>query len=268
MLFLCLVKLKLYITFRCLAVMFEISYTTATSYFNFMIDLLQQSLPVPWPPQEIIRKSVPYCFKKYKNTRVVLDCSETRVESPSCAVCRIKLYSHYKSGYTIKYLIGISPSGLIIFISVVYGGRASDSFIVRNSEVLNKAEFSDAVMTDKGFEIEEDCQTLLSVKLIRPPFLRKKAALKKSEALENESIASARVHVERVIQRMKTYTILKKQTMSWELANRADKILHVVCGLVNLQKPIIQAKRGESKKSFMKHTLTSTNEVQKRLSSH
>jgi len=264
MLFLCLVKLKLNITFRCLAVMLEISYTTATSYFNFMIDLLQQSLPVPWPPQEVIRKSVPYCFKKYKNTLVVLDCSETRVESPSCAVCRIKIYSHYKSGYTIKYLIGISPSGLIILISVVYGGRASDSFIVQNSAVLNKLEYSDAVMTDKGFKIEEDCEALLGVELICPPFLRKKAALEKSEALENESIASARVHVERVIQRMKTYSILK-HTIPWELVNRADKIVHVICELVNLQRPIIEAERGQSKKSLIQHTLTSTDEVQKRL---
>jgi len=46
-LFLCLVKLKLNLSFTCLAVMFQISRTTAVAYFNFMIDLLQQSLPVP-----------------------------------------------------------------------------------------------------------------------------------------------------------------------------------------------------------------------------
>jgi hypothetical protein len=64
-------------------------------------------------------------------------------------------------------------------------------------------------MTDKGFEIEEDCEDLLGVSLIRPPFLQKRTELTKSEAVENETIASARVHVERVIKRMKTYTILK-----------------------------------------------------------
>jgi hypothetical protein len=54
MLLLTLMKLKLKLTFTCLAVMFQVSQTTVASYFNFMIDFLQQSLPVPWPSQEIV----------------------------------------------------------------------------------------------------------------------------------------------------------------------------------------------------------------------
>ena len=146
----------------------------------------------------------------------------------------------------------------------MYGGRASDSFIVRDSRVLNKLEYSDAVLSDKGFEIEDDCNNLLGIQLIRPPFLRKQSKLSKSQAIENETIASARVHVERVIQRIKIYYILK-HTMSWELVNRVDKTVHVICGLVNLQKPIINAERGQSKKLSIAHALKTVTDVPKQL---
>ena len=96
-------------------------------------------------------------------------------------------------------------------------------------------------MTDKGFTIDEDCNDA-AIELIRPPFLGKRKKLTKYEVQQNESIASARVHVERVIQRMKTFAILK-HTFPWELVNRADNIVHVICGLVNLQSPIIDFER-------------------------
>lgn len=242
MLLLCLIKLKLNLSFKCIAVMFQISPTTTASYFNFMIDLMYKCMPIPWPSQEIIRRNLPPSFKrKFGNTRVVLDCSETSVETPACVSCRIKIYSHYKGGSTIKFLIGIAPNGLIIFISKLYGGRASDAFITRDCGILKKLDFSDAVMVDKGFLIEDDCDDF-GIHLIRPPFLRQKKHLTKGEAVENELIAKARVHVERAIQRIKLYEILKYR-MSWDLVGRADQILHVVCSLVNLQTPIIDPDR-------------------------
>jgi len=123
----------------------------------------------------------------------------------------------------------------------LYGGRASDSFITRDSGILEKLEFSDAVMVDKGFLIEEDCDDF-GIHLIRPPFLSQQKYLTKGQAMENELIAKARVHVERAIQRIKLYNILKHR-MSWDLVGRADQILHVVCSLVNLQNPIIDPDR-------------------------
>ena len=34
---------------------------------------------------------------------------------------------------TIKFLVGISPSGFITFLSSSYGGQASDKFITKDS---------------------------------------------------------------------------------------------------------------------------------------
>lgn len=64
--------------------------------------------------------NIPYCFEKYKNVRIVLDCTEITVQKPKCLSCRIKLYSTYKSNFTIKYLIGKSSAGLITFVIKPY----------------------------------------------------------------------------------------------------------------------------------------------------
>ena len=59
-------------------------------------------------------------------------------------------WSDYKYHSTIKYLIEITPSSAISYISNSYGGRASDSFIVKNSGVLNFIQPGDQVMADRG----------------------------------------------------------------------------------------------------------------------
>ena len=61
------------------------------------------------------------------------------------------MYSHYKSAHTCKYLIGVAPTGLVIFLSDGYGGRSSDPFITNDSGILEKLEAGDVVLADKGF---------------------------------------------------------------------------------------------------------------------
>ena len=46
------------------------------------------------------------------------------------------------------------------------------------------------------------------VKLIRPSFLKDKVQFSENDAVENADIASARVHVERLNQRLKVFEIL------------------------------------------------------------
>jgi hypothetical protein len=88
---------------------------------------------------------------------VVLDCAELPIEKSKCLRCRILTYSNYKGRHTAKFDVRIAPSGLITNISKVYGGRASDKFIVNHSGILRKLNFRDAVMVDKGYKIEKEC---------------------------------------------------------------------------------------------------------------
>ena len=50
---------------------------------------------------------------------------------------RAQNYSNYKSTNTIKYLIGITPSGGISFLSAGWGGKASYKLITFNSGFLD-----------------------------------------------------------------------------------------------------------------------------------
>ena len=62
----------------------------------------------------------------------------------------------YLAHTTLKGLIGIAPSGAIIFLSQLYTGSISDGEIVERSGILD-LPFSegDDIMADKGFAIED-----------------------------------------------------------------------------------------------------------------
>ena len=66
------------------------------------------------------------------------------------------LWSDYKHHTNINILVCITPNGAISWVSLAYGGRASDAYIVRNSGFLDLLEFYDQMMTDKGFKIKTD----------------------------------------------------------------------------------------------------------------
>lgn len=83
----------------------------------------------------------------------------------------------YKGKHTIKFIVGISPDGLITFVSDVYSGKASDKHnIFVENNILEKCDIGDGVMADKGFLIEEECSRA-GVKLFRPSFLKKNKQL-------------------------------------------------------------------------------------------
>jgi len=92
---------------------------------------------VYWPSRQEISLNTPYCFDKFTNVRVILDCTEVSLQRPTCLTCRIKCYSNYKSTYTLKFLIGI-PAGIITYISKPYGGRCSDKAIFEQSNLVEK----------------------------------------------------------------------------------------------------------------------------------
>ena len=59
------------------------------------------------------------------------------------------MYSSYKSGFTIKYLIAVAPLGFITFVSKAFGGRTSDGIGTNSSGFLNLIEPGDEIMSDK-----------------------------------------------------------------------------------------------------------------------
>lgn len=167
---LCLTKLKLNMSYAALSVLFGVGDDTCSNYFRHTVQVLANVLQgiVYFPSKEEILNNIPKCFRKYTHTRIVLDCAEAPVEKPKCLRERILTYSHYKGRHTLKFLVGVSPGGMITFLSPMFGGRASDKKIVNDSKVLDKCEYGDGVMLDKGFRIDQEC-LVRNLRLIRPP---------------------------------------------------------------------------------------------------
>ncbi|KAK3922778.1 LOW QUALITY PROTEIN: 3-oxoacyl-[acyl-carrier-protein] synthase 3 protein 2 [Frankliniella fusca] len=177
---------------------------------------------------------MPIASRNHRNTRIVFGCAETPIEKSKCL--KILTCSNYKGRQTAKFDVGVAPSGLVTHISQAYGGRASDKLIVNDSGILDKLIYNDAVMTDKGFKIEQEC-LLRNLILHRPPFVYQKKQMMRAEALKCAEIARARVHVERVIQRLRDFQFLC-DPIPWEFLPFLD-ILIIAAAMENLGPPVL-----------------------------
>ena len=92
-------------------------------------------------------------------------------------------FSLYKNHNTYKGLIGILPTGAVVFVSDLYPGAISDKELTWRYGILDMLDKGDAVMVDRGFDIEEDL-ILRGVRLNIPPFLRVKQQLNQAELVE------------------------------------------------------------------------------------
>ena len=180
---------------------------------------------------------MPQSFKDtYPQTRVIIDCTELFIEMPSSLRSQSKTYSNYKHHNTAKGLVGISPSGMITFVSDLYSGRRSDKEATKDCGILSLLEENDSIMADKGFDIENILPKNISLNI--PPFLRESEHLSLEEETEIRRIPALRIHVERAIRRIKCFRILK---MEFALSMAADlKKIWIICSnLCNFLPPII-----------------------------
>ena len=200
-----------------------------------------QQIPI-WPSKNVINRHMPKCFREsYGSTRIILDCTEIFIETPSHFGVQSQTYSNYKSHNTAKGLLGISPNGFVTFVCDLVPGRMSDKEVTENSGLIDLLQEGDSVMADRGFLIDE----YLAQKRIQlniPPFLGGKPQLSPEEEQQTRQIASVRIHVERAIERIKNFRILK-YIFANSMANDLNKIWIICCYLVNFTtKPIADDK--------------------------
>ena len=245
-----LMKLKLNSPFQDLAFRFGISVSTVSRVFDKWIDAMSTRLQflIMWPAREELRKTMPLAFKRNFGDKVavIIDCFEVFTERPSSLIARAMTWSNYKHHNTVKFLIGITPQGVISFISKAWGGRVSDKHVTENSGILRKLLPGDITVADRGFDIA-DSVGFYQAKLYIPAFTKGKKQLSAQEVEETRKIANVRIHVERVIGLVRRkYPILQSILPTELLKVKAgdslapiDKIARVCCSLTNLSDSII-----------------------------
>ena len=185
-----------------------------------------------WPARDDVQKRMPNSFRKlYPSTRVIIDCTEVHVQTPSSLLLQSQLYSSYRSNTTLKGLIGIAPHGAVIFVSSLYTGSISDKEITRCCGILDLLEEGDAVMADKGFNIENILHGK-GVSLTIPPFLQKKQQFSADEVKETKTIAKLRIHVERAIRRIKEFHFFDSD-VQLSMLGTVNQLYTVACLLTN-----------------------------------
>lgn len=234
-----LMRLRLGLLVEDVADRFGVSCSTYSRIFVTWIQVLAVNLKkiFPWPSKELVASHTPAAFKKYPNTRVIIDCTEFFIQRPTSLHSQSLTFSHYKHHNTFKVLIGISPGGVITFVSELWGGRISDKALTESSGLLDLLEAGDNVMADRGFDISSLLQQK-QVTLNIPPFLGDRKQLTSTEVLETRRIATLRIHVERAIGRMKNYRLLQ-YTIPLTLADIASDLVCVCAYLTNFCNPVI-----------------------------
>lgn len=248
-LLLTLVKLRLNLNFKDLAFRFKISGTTASTYFQNIINIMYESLKilVIWPESEDAKFNIPSCFKEafQDKTTIIIDCFEVFIEKPENYLTQQQCWSNYKHHHTVKFLIGITPQGTISYISKGWGGRTSDKQMVELGNFLNFIKPCDVVLADRGFLIDDSLRTL-KAKLVIPAFTKRKSQLHPLEIEATRHIAHVRIHVERIIGVIKNKFKIFNGPLPISMLKQGhghlcllDKIVTVCSALINILPPII-----------------------------
>ena len=143
---------------------------------------------------------MPFCFRpNYRlSVTAIIDCFELYIEKPSSLLAKSCTWSQYKHYNTTKYLISITPQGVISFISNGWGGRVSDKHIVENSGYLNNLLPGDVVLADRGFDVA-DSFALQGATLDIPAFTRGVFQLSPGNVEATHKLANVWIYVERII---------------------------------------------------------------------
>ena len=239
-LFLTILKCRRYTANFELSRMFKVSesevYTVFATWIRFM-HLQWREIDI-WADRDMVFFYAPSDFKtKFPSTRSILDGFEFPVKKPKAPAAQQVTFSTYKNRNTAKALVGITPGGLMSYMSGAYGGSTSDRQIIERSGLINKVNKGDSIMADKSFDVQ-DLFAPVDVTVNIPTFFKNKNRMTGQSVVRDRKISRKRVHVERIIGLGKTYKILTQPLNHTETILSSD-IAFICFMLVNFRKCIV-----------------------------
>uniref|UniRef100_A0A8C6U465 Transposase n=1 Tax=Neogobius melanostomus TaxID=47308 RepID=A0A8C6U465_9GOBI len=226
--FLFLMYLSLGLVHKDLAHRFKVHQSTVRRVISTWADFLYTVLGAigVWLDEETVKRNMPEVFSDYADTHIVLDCAELRCKTPD---------SGYNSLRTFKGLVGMAPHDPVTFVSPLYQGD-SDRDILKQSGLVPLLKPSMAIMVHKGFHV----QGLVPCSVHVPAFPTT-TQLTEAEFRKAQSTARLRVHVERMIRRVKEHRLFST-VVPMSLTGCLNQLFAVACLLVNYQNgPIVKA---------------------------
>ena len=244
--FMVMLRLKVGFLTPVLQHIFQVSAGFVSCVFNTWINLMYVDLKhlCEMPGKEVLHGNKSHVMGDFENVSIIIDCTEVFAERPGNLGVAKQMWSDYKHHITYKWLIGLSPQMGVIYVSRMYGGRASDKFITLKSDnFLESLKYNEGVvMADRGFVINAELKQN-GIELITPSFKGVgRAQMSESEINFSEKVARTRGHVERVIQRIKTYHILDGN-LKMSMKDIQEQIFVVCAYLVNFQAPIVNERK-------------------------
>lgn len=235
-----LMKLRLGVSNRDIAYRFGVTESTISNILRSWLPVMAKILKaaIKWPTKGAVLRNMPKRFKKhFKRCRCIIDCTEIFMERPTNLTARAQTWSNYKHNNTVKYLVGITPSGAVSFLSKGWGGRVSDKQITLESGFLDLVEPTDEYLADRGFLIRDELAAYGATLRI-PSFTKGKSQLPASEVDSSRQLSRVRIHVERVISRWKSFKILHSIIPVSQVSLLDDMV--IVCGaLTNFCKSVV-----------------------------
>ena len=236
-----LMKLRLNLVMQDLAYRFNVSQSTVSRIFCRWLDAAFQRLQwlIKWPDRDELRSGMPEVFKKsFPRCVAIIDCFEISMERSAEFNARASSWSNYKQRNTVKYLIAITPQGSISFISLGYGGRASDKQITEESGLLDLLLPGDQVLADRGFTVQASAG-IRYAEVVMPEFTRGKKQLHGRAVEHSRKVSRVRIHVERVIGLLRQKYVILEGTLPLALLgsgeqDKVDKIVTVCAAFCNM----------------------------------
>lgn len=236
-------KIRLNEQFEVLGHDFAISKSQASRIFAKVLPLIYSYLRglIIWPSSFDIKMNLPIPFRaRYAKVESIIDCFEVEIEKPSNPLSQALTWSEYKKCNTLKYLVSCTPDGLVNFVSKGYGGRTSDAAIVEQCGYLEVLPSGVSVMADRGFKHIDGLLLKKGCQLVRPPSVSSGEVLSSMQVRETKQIAALRIHVERVISRLREFRYLVPHAcISHNAITKTDMVVAATCGIINCQGRIL-----------------------------
>lgn len=241
--FLVLMKLRRHsINFE-LSRLFNISAETVANVFHTWILFMSyqwKEIDI-WPSKDTVKYFSPSDFKlKFPNTRVIVGIMECPIRKPKLKKSQQATFSASGNKYSIKTLVGITPSGVVSYVSPAYNGSTSDEEIIEEStgSLLNLCDPGDSIMivAGKGSEVQ-DVFVHKNIKVDQPDLtnnvgrFRKRSKMSCTGSGQGKKAFSGKVHVGLIIRRAKTFKILTERMNSSEtkLASQITFVCFMLC---------------------------------------